>query len=98
MTVIDNDCAARLPARRGYRISDYCRAYSVSHETAYQLMRSGKLKYVMIGGRRMILAESAEVLLRTGDGSTHRRGAHLNQPAKPAPRKRCPAVRHRAEA
>jgi hypothetical protein len=59
---------------RGYRIGEFCLAFRVSKETAYTLMRSGKLRYVVIGGRRLILRESAEELLRTGDGSRVRDG------------------------
>jgi hypothetical protein len=35
--------------RRAYRVNEFCQAYRVSRDTAYKLMRSGKLKYFSVG-------------------------------------------------
>jgi Helix-turn-helix domain len=79
--ITDHTNPIARPERRAYRIAEFCERFGLSRETAYSLMRSGKVTYVMICGRRLILAESAEALLQTGDGSTSRRGKRLNQRA-----------------
>jgi excisionase family DNA binding protein len=50
--------------RRAYRVPEFCEAYRVSRDTAYKLMRSGKLKYFSIGTERRISVEAAEALAR----------------------------------
>ncbi len=64
--------------RRAYRVGEFCEQFGLSRESAYSLMRGGKLKFVVVAGRRLIPAESAEALLENGDGSTSRRGQHLS--------------------
>jgi predicted site-specific integrase-resolvase len=49
--------------RRGYRVDEWCEAYRTSRAKAYELMTSGKLAYVKLGGRRFITEEAAEALL-----------------------------------
>ena len=53
-----------LDRPRAYRIPDFCQAFGVSRSTAYNLMAEGKLASVRIAGRRVILGDSAEALLR----------------------------------
>jgi excisionase family DNA binding protein len=48
--------------RRAYRISEFCEAYRVSRNTAYELMRAGKLRYFRIASERRIPVEAAEAL------------------------------------
>jgi predicted site-specific integrase-resolvase len=48
---------------RGYRIEEWCQAFRTSRATAYDMMAAGKLKYVVIGGRRFIPNEEADRLL-----------------------------------
>jgi hypothetical protein len=55
--------------RRGYNVNEWCFAYNRSRETAYKLMRAGKLKYVDLGGRRFIPTEAAEELLHEPPGA-----------------------------
>jgi excisionase family DNA binding protein len=50
--------------RRAYRVPEFCEAYRVSRDTAYKLMRSGKLKYFSVGTERRISVEAAEALAR----------------------------------
>jgi predicted site-specific integrase-resolvase len=54
---------------RGYRVNDFCANFGVGRSTAYHLINSGKLESVMIAGRRIILRDSAERLLKSGEGS-----------------------------
>ena len=62
--------------RQRYTGKQIAAEVGVSHETAYQLMRSGKLKYVMIGGRRLILERvlrrcyAPVTAARTGEANT----------------------------
>ena len=45
-------------------LNEFCEAYRVSRDTAYKLMRSGKLKYFSVGTERRISVEAAEALAR----------------------------------
>ena len=49
---------------RAWRVRDYCEHYGVGRTKAKELIRSGVLASVKIGSRRLILADSAEALLR----------------------------------
>ena len=51
------------PERRALRINEFCEAYGLSRSTAYKLIKEGKLRAVLIGGRRVIPVEAAEALL-----------------------------------
>jgi Helix-turn-helix domain len=55
--------------QRGYNVQEWCYAFGRSRETAYKLMRSGKLRYVDLGGRRFIPHEAAEELLHACSSS-----------------------------
>ncbi len=60
-----NPPTPKLPVeRRGYNIDEWCAAFSRSKDTCYDLMKSGQLRYVIIGGRRFIPVEAAEALLK----------------------------------
>jgi len=52
--------------RRAYRVSEFCAAYGVSRSTVYKLQAEGKLRTVLIAGRRLIPVEAAEALLNGG--------------------------------
>jgi hypothetical protein len=50
---------SNTPARKpveplGYRVADFCKATNTSHGKAYEMMRSGELRYVILAGRRFI--------------------------------------------
>jgi excisionase family DNA binding protein len=51
------------PMNRALRINDFCRRYGIGRTTTYQLIRSGKLKSIQIGRRRLIPFDAAEALL-----------------------------------
>ncbi len=51
------------PERRALRVNDFCTAYELSRSTAYKLIKEGKLRAVLIGGRCVIPVEAAEALL-----------------------------------
>ena len=50
-------------APRAYRVLDFCKAFGVSRSTAYNLINDGKLRSVLVAGRRLIPADAAEALL-----------------------------------
>lgn len=50
-------------ARRAFRVNEFCEAYRVSRATVYKMMKDGKLRTAMIGGRRVIPVDAAEALL-----------------------------------
>jgi excisionase family DNA binding protein len=52
--------------RRAYRVNEACAAFRISRSTVYKLMKSGALRTVLVGGRRLIPAEAAEALLSGG--------------------------------
>jgi excisionase family DNA binding protein len=45
-------------------VQDCCKAYGISRSTLYKLIAQGKLRSVLVGGRRLIPADAAEDLLR----------------------------------
>jgi excisionase family DNA binding protein len=50
--------------RRALRVNDAAKAYGVGRSTIYKLMSEGKLATAKIAGRRVVLRDSAEALLR----------------------------------
>lgn len=61
--------AANIPTneRIALRIRDAVIISGLSRSTLYELLKSGKLRAVKIGGRRLILRQSLEALLLRGD-------------------------------
>jgi hypothetical protein len=53
--------------RLGYRIDEFCFVTNTSRAQAYEDMKTGKLPYVIIGGRRFITNETADTLLKKGE-------------------------------
>ena len=65
MSKTEATSSTRQPVeRRGYDVREWCEAFNRSADTAYKLMRSGRLRYVDLGGRRFIPNEAAEALLK----------------------------------
>jgi len=60
------DMSKKPAEKRALRVNDFCSAYGVSRTTTYDLMKKGKLRTVLIGGRRLIPVEAAEALLSGG--------------------------------
>jgi hypothetical protein len=49
---------------RAITVPQFCAMYGLSRQTTYNMINSGQLKSVLQGGRRLILVDSAEKLLR----------------------------------
>ena len=49
--------------KRAYSVREYGQLYGPGRSLTYDLIKQGKLNSVMIGGRRLILRDSAEALL-----------------------------------
>jgi hypothetical protein len=45
--------------RRAFTIAEFCEAFRISRQSAYVLMRQGKLKYFKMLSRRRIAVEDA---------------------------------------
>ena len=52
--------------RLAYRVGPFCRSVGIWRTKFYELMASGKIKTVVIGGRRLIPAAEAQRLVREG--------------------------------
>ena len=52
--------------RLAYRVGPFCRSIGIGRTKFYELMASGKIKTVVIGGRRLIPAAEAQRLVREG--------------------------------
>ncbi|KAF2990150.1 helix-turn-helix domain-containing protein [Methylocystis sp. MJC1] len=64
---MNQDRAGIPPAQKiALRINEAAAMASLSRSTLYQLLKAGKLATVKVGGRRLVLRESLEALLRTG--------------------------------
>lgn len=50
-----------------YRIPDAVRVSGIGRTKLYQLIASGELRAIRVGGRRLILADSLRELLEAGD-------------------------------
>ncbi len=62
----DANCfAAREPARLSYNIAEFCAAVGVGRTKVYQLIKDGHLKTVDLGGRTVIMHETAVEMLRS---------------------------------
>jgi excisionase family DNA binding protein len=49
--------------RRAYSVREFCQAYRVSHSHVYALFKSGRLRSVRVGGKRLIPVEAAAELM-----------------------------------
>ena len=52
--------------RRAYTVREFCSAYRVSRSHTYKLMTLGKLRTVLVGGKRLIPVEAAAELMNGG--------------------------------
>jgi hypothetical protein len=59
---------------RALTVAQFYAMYNLSRQTTYNLINTGQLASVLRGGRRLILVDSAEALLR-GHGSAGSFGA-----------------------
>ena len=49
-----------------YRVAQFCKAVGVGKTKFYELVAAGKIKTIVIGGRRLIPAQEAQRLVRDG--------------------------------
>jgi len=49
--------------KRAFTVDEFCRIYGPSRSSVYKAMKAGKLRTVMVFGRRLIPKEAAESLL-----------------------------------
>jgi excisionase family DNA binding protein len=49
--------------RRALRVNEFCQLYGLSRATAYKLMKTGQLRTVFVGGRRLVPVDAAEALI-----------------------------------
>ena len=49
-----------------YRVAQFCRLIGLGKTKFYELVRDGKIKTIIIGGRRLIPADEAQRLVREG--------------------------------
>jgi excisionase family DNA binding protein len=54
------------PTRLAFRVKPFCESIGISRTKFYELMRSGKIKTILIGGRRLVPAAEAQRLAREG--------------------------------
>ena len=52
-------------SRRALTLYDYCDFYSIGRSTAYSMIKTGKLRSIRVGGRRLIPIDAAEALLKS---------------------------------
>lgn len=56
----------RFEEKRAYHVSEFCWRYGIGRSTAYKLAKQGRLRFIKIGNRTLILHDDAEALLREG--------------------------------
>jgi hypothetical protein len=55
--------------RLAYTVNDFCRAVGFGRTKTYELINSGQLKTVYVGGRRLITTDLKSKSLGSGSGS-----------------------------
>ena len=49
-----------------YRVAQFCKAIGLGKTKFYELVAAGKIRTIVIGGRRLIPADEAQRLVREG--------------------------------
>jgi excisionase family DNA binding protein len=57
-----SDIRDRPAEKRAFRINEFCTAYGLGRTKTYDLIKTGKLRAIMVGGRRLIHKDAAEAL------------------------------------
>jgi excisionase family DNA binding protein len=52
--------------RLAYRVGPFCRSIGIGRTKFYQLIASGKIRTIVVGGRRLVPADEAQRLVREG--------------------------------
>lgn len=55
--------ASNAPVVSALTVKEFCKRYSLSRSTLYELIRKGEIRTARIGGRRLIPVVEAEALL-----------------------------------
>ena len=53
--------------KRAYRIDEFCAAYGLGRTKVYELIKSGKLRTVLVDGRRLVPRDAGDALLSSSD-------------------------------
>jgi len=56
------DIPDRPAEKSAFRINEFCAAYGIGRTTTYKLIKTGKLRSIVVGGRRLIHKDAAEAL------------------------------------
>jgi excisionase family DNA binding protein len=54
------------PHLLAYRVNAFCASVGLGRTKFYELVRDGKIRTIVIGGRRLVPADEAQRLLREG--------------------------------
>jgi excisionase family DNA binding protein len=65
-SVVHSSGAAGDAPALAYRVGPFCRSIGIGRTKFYELMARGKIRTVIIGGRRLIPAAEAHRLVREG--------------------------------
>jgi hypothetical protein len=52
--------------RLAYRVKSFCTAIGIGRTKFYELVRTRKIKTIIIGGRRLVPADEAQRIIREG--------------------------------
>jgi hypothetical protein len=53
--------------KRAYRIDEFCAAYGLGRTKVYEPIKSGKLRTVLVDGRRLVPRDAGEALIAGAD-------------------------------
>ena len=62
-----------------YRVNAFCKAIGIGHTKFYQLLAAGRIRTVVIGGRRLIPADEAQRIANEGTEPDCLRGATMKR-------------------
>jgi excisionase family DNA binding protein len=50
-----------------YRVNDFCAVFGIGRTTLYEMIKTGTVRTILVGGRRLVPATEAERLLSGSD-------------------------------
>jgi excisionase family DNA binding protein len=60
----------RPDEKRAFRIDEFCAVYGLGRTKTYDLIKAGKLRTVLVGGRRLVPKDAAEALFAQSEIDT----------------------------
>jgi len=54
------------PPPLAYRVTSFCKSIGIGRTKFYELVREGKIRTIIIGGRRLVPADEVQRLLQEG--------------------------------